>query len=49
MSFVTGMKVQGKGAGTQGEITIAKFLNKPIYLVSNFDFEEIPSLDNWMC
>jgi hypothetical protein len=32
-----------EGAGTQGEITIAKFLNKPIYLVSNFDFEEIPS------
>lgn len=32
-----------KGAGTQGEITLAKFLNKPVFLVSKFEFSKIPS------
>jgi len=32
-----------KGAGTHGEITLAKFLNKPVFLVSEFDLSRIPS------
>lgn len=31
-----------KGAGTKGELTIAKFFRKPVYLVSNFPLQEIP-------
>jgi len=32
-----------KGAGTQGEITLAKFLNKPVFIVTKFNFSRIPS------
>ncbi len=32
-----------RGAGTQGEITLAKFLKKPIFIVSKFKPSEIPS------
>lgn len=31
-----------KGAGTKGEITIARYFNKPVYLVSSFPFSTIP-------
>lgn len=31
-----------KGAGTKGEITIAKFLDKPVYLVTSLPFSSIP-------
>jgi hypothetical protein len=31
-----------KGAGTKGELTMAKFFNKPIYLVTSFDLPDIP-------
>jgi hypothetical protein len=31
-----------RGAGTQGEVTIARFVNKPVYLVSQLPYEEIP-------
>ncbi len=32
-----------KGAGTQGEVTVAKLLNKPVFLVSKFHLSKIPS------
>ena len=31
-----------RGAGTKGELTIARFFNKPVYLVTTMPFEEIP-------
>lgn len=31
-----------KGAGTKGELTMAKFFNKPIYLVTSFELHNIP-------
>lgn len=31
-----------KGAGTKGELTMAKFFNKPVYLVTAIPLEEIP-------
>lgn len=31
-----------KGAGTKGEITIARYFNKPVYLVSSFPLSSIP-------
>lgn len=31
-----------KGAGTKGEITIAKYFNKPVYLVTSFPPSSIP-------
>jgi hypothetical protein len=31
-----------KGAGTQGEITLAKFLAKPVYLISEMPLKHIP-------
>lgn len=31
-----------KGAGTKGEITMAKFFNKPVYLVTDFNLKDIP-------
>lgn len=31
-----------KGAGTKGELTMAKFFNKPIYLVTSFPLHDIP-------
>ena len=31
-----------RGAGTKGEVTIARFLQKPVYLVSEMKEEEIP-------
>lgn len=31
-----------KGAGTKGELTMAKFFNKPVYLVTSFPLSEIP-------
>lgn len=31
-----------KGAGTKGELTIAKYFNKPVYLVTSFPLEDIP-------
>ncbi len=31
-----------KGAGTKGELTIAKFFNKPVYLVTDFKTYDIP-------
>jgi hypothetical protein len=31
-----------QGAGTQGEVTIARFFGKPVYLVSALPYEEIP-------
>lgn len=31
-----------KGAGTKGELTIAKYFNKPVYLVTEFPFSSIP-------
>ncbi len=30
------------GAGTQGEITLARYLGKPVYLVSDMPLEKIP-------
>jgi hypothetical protein len=32
-----------KGAGTQGELTIAKYHKKPVYLISTIPVENIPS------
>ncbi|HEY6192238.1 MAG TPA: hypothetical protein VI215_07930 [Bacteroidota bacterium] len=31
-----------KGAGTKGELTIARFFGKPIYLVTSYPLPEIP-------
>jgi hypothetical protein len=31
-----------KGAGTKGELTMAKFFNKPVYVVTSFSPQEIP-------
>ncbi|MBI3195235.1 MAG: hypothetical protein HYZ34_12340 [Ignavibacteriae bacterium] len=31
-----------KGAGTKGELTIAKYFNKPVYLVTTFQLHNIP-------
>jgi hypothetical protein len=31
-----------RGAGTKGELTIARYFNKPVYLVTTMPFEEIP-------
>lgn len=31
-----------KGAGTKGELTMAKFFGKPVYLVTSFPQQEIP-------
>jgi hypothetical protein len=31
-----------KGAGTKGELTMAKFFNKPIYLVTSIKLHDIP-------
>lgn len=31
-----------KGAGTKGEITIARFLEKPVYLVTQTKLEDVP-------
>ena len=31
-----------KGAGTKGELTMAKFFNKPVYLVTSFPLNDIP-------
>lgn len=31
-----------KGAGTKGELTMAKFFGKPVYLVTSFNLHEIP-------
>ena len=31
------------GAGTQGEITVAKYFKKPVYLVTKIDKIKIPS------
>ena len=31
-----------KGAGTKGELTIAKFFGKPVYLVTNYTPAELP-------
>jgi hypothetical protein len=31
-----------RGAGTKGEITIAKFFSKPVYLITQIPLEEIP-------
>ncbi len=31
-----------KGAGTKGELTIARFFGKPVYLVTRIEHQEIP-------
>jgi hypothetical protein len=31
-----------RGAGTKGELTMAKFFNKPVYLVTSFPRHDIP-------
>ena len=31
-----------KGAGTKGELTMARFFGKPVYLVTNFPLHELP-------
>ena len=31
-----------KGAGTKGELTMAKFFGKPVYLVTSFQLHELP-------
>lgn len=31
-----------RGAGTTGEVTIARFAGKPVYLVTELDLQEIP-------
>lgn len=31
-----------KGAGTKGELTMAKFFGKPVYLVTKFSLHELP-------
>lgn len=31
-----------KGAGTKGELTMAKYFKKPVYVVTNFPLYEIP-------
>ncbi len=31
-----------RGAGTKGELTMAKFFSKPVYLVTSFPLQEIP-------
>ncbi len=31
-----------KGAGTKGELTMAKFFNKPVYLVTSFPLHDLP-------
>ncbi|MBI5214908.1 MAG: hypothetical protein HY960_04090 [Ignavibacteriae bacterium] len=31
-----------KGAGTKGELTMAKYFNKPVYLVTTFKLHDIP-------
>lgn len=31
-----------RGAGTTGEVTIARFTGKPVYLVTSMEFREVP-------
>jgi hypothetical protein len=31
-----------KGAGTKGELTMAKYFNKPVYLVTSYPLQDIP-------
>lgn len=31
-----------KGAGTKGEVTMAKYFGKPVYLVTSIDLQDIP-------
>lgn len=31
-----------RGAGTKGELTIARYFHKPVYLVTTMNFEDIP-------
>lgn len=31
-----------RGAGTKGELTIARFFRKPVYMVTSFDPEDLP-------
>ncbi|MBI5476123.1 MAG: hypothetical protein HY964_05225 [Ignavibacteriales bacterium] len=31
-----------KGAGTKGELTMARYFNKPVYLVTSFNLHDIP-------
>ena len=31
-----------KGAGTKGELTMARFFNKPVYFVTKFSLHELP-------
>lgn len=31
-----------RGAGTKGELTIARYFNKPVYLVTTMRYEELP-------
>jgi hypothetical protein len=31
-----------KGAGTKGELTVARYFGKPVYLVTSFGFQDIP-------
>lgn len=31
-----------RGAGTKGELTLARYFNKPVYLVTRIPFEDIP-------
>jgi hypothetical protein len=31
-----------KGAGTKGELTMAKYFNKPVYLVTSYPLHDIP-------
>lgn len=31
-----------KGAGTKGELTMARYFNKPVYLVTSFNLPDIP-------
>ncbi len=31
-----------KGAGTKGELTMAKFFGKPVYLITSFPLHELP-------
>lgn len=32
-----------KGAGTQGELTVAKFYNKPVFIVTDKSIQEMPA------
>ncbi len=42
MLFVIGIKAHSEEQGPKGELTIARYFNKPVYIVTHMSKEKIP-------